>query len=64
MCGGDFVDAEGLRTQSRPIVKMTGILYFKRNSGGCVIFGWNCALQDVSSHASQTSALRLIDSGK
>jgi len=36
---------------------MTGILYFKRNSGGCVIFGWNCALQDVSSHASQTSAL-------
>jgi sugar lactone lactonase YvrE len=23
--------------------------YFKRNSGGCVIFGWNCALQDVTS---------------
>ena len=38
--------------------------YFKRNSGGCVIFGWNCALQDISSQASHTSALRLIASGK
>src|ERR1700722_18914805 len=36
--------------------------YFKRNSGGCVIFGWNCALQDISSEASHTSALRLIAS--
>jgi hypothetical protein len=31
---------------------------------GGVIFGWNCALQDISSQASQTSALRLIASGK
>jgi hypothetical protein len=38
--------------------------YFKRNSGGCVIFGWNCALQDVTSQASHISALRLIASGK
>jgi hypothetical protein len=38
--------------------------YFKRNSGGCVIFGWNCALQDSSSQASHNSALRLIASGK
>jgi hypothetical protein len=38
--------------------------YFKRNSGGCVIFGWNCALQDISSQASHISALRLIASGK
>jgi hypothetical protein len=38
--------------------------YFKRNSGGCVIFGWNCALQDISSQASHNSALRLIASGK
>jgi hypothetical protein len=38
--------------------------YFKRNSGGRVIFGWNCALQDVTSQASHTSALRLIASGK
>ena len=32
----------------------------KRNSGGSVIFGWNCALQDVTSQASHISALRLI----
>ena len=38
--------------------------YFKRNSGGLVIFGWNCTLQDVSSQASHISALRLIASGK
>ena len=38
--------------------------YFKRNSGGRVIFGWNCALQDVTSQASHISALRLIVSGK
>ena len=38
--------------------------YFKRNSGGRVIFGWNCALQDVTSQASHMSALRLIASGK
>ena len=38
--------------------------YFRRNSGGGVIFGWNCALQDISSQASHTSALRLIASGK
>jgi hypothetical protein len=38
--------------------------YFKRNSGGRVIFGWNCALQDVTSQASHISALRLIASGK
>jgi hypothetical protein len=34
--------------------------YFKRNSGGCVIFGWNCAFEDISSQASHTSALRLM----
>ena len=38
--------------------------YFKRNSGGRVIFGWNCALQDVTSQASHISALRRIASGK
>jgi hypothetical protein len=38
--------------------------YFKWNSGGLVIFGWNCALQDISSQASHISALRLIASGK
>jgi hypothetical protein len=38
--------------------------HFKRNSGGCVIFGWNCALQDMSSQASHIFALRLIASGK
>jgi hypothetical protein len=38
--------------------------YFKRNSGGCVIFGWNCALQDATSQASHISALRRIASGK
>ena len=43
---------------------VVGMAYFKRNSGGCVIFGWNCALQDISSQASHTSALRLIASGK
>ena len=39
-------------------------VYFKRNSGGRVIFGWYCALQDVTSQASHISALRLIASGK
>ena len=39
-------------------------VYFKRNSGGRVIFGWNCTLQDVTSQASHISALRLIASGK
>jgi hypothetical protein len=29
-----------------------------------IIFGWNCALQDVTSQASHISALRLIASGK
>jgi len=38
--------------------------YFKRNSGGRVIFGWNCTPQDVTSQASRISALRLIASGK
>jgi hypothetical protein len=38
--------------------------YSKRNSGGCVILGWSCALQDISSQASRISALRLIASGK
>ena len=38
--------------------------YFKRNSGGWVIFGCNGTLQDISPEASHTSALRLIASGK
>jgi hypothetical protein len=42
---------------------VTGMLTSNEIPGG-VIFGWNCALQDISSQASHTSALRLIASGK
>jgi hypothetical protein len=48
--------------RSRTVLDRTP--HFKRNSGGRVIFGWNCTLQDVTSHASNISALRLIASGK
>jgi hypothetical protein len=48
--------------RSRTVLDRTP--HFKRNSGGRVIFGWNCTLQDATSQASHISALRLIASGK
>jgi hypothetical protein len=48
--------------RSRTVLDRTP--HFNRNSGGRVIFGWNCTLQDVTLRASHISALRLIASGK
>jgi hypothetical protein len=63
---GKAVSEKGRQTsipnRSRTVLDRTP--HFKRNSGGCVIFGWNWALQDISSQASHTSALRRIASGK
>jgi hypothetical protein len=63
MGSGDFVEAEGSRACPPDRARradLISILHFKRNSGGCVIFDWNCARQLVTSQASHISALRQI----